>query len=132
MGRQGKGRIPQQPIKGFRPGKEPPRVRTQQAKQQLGKVSPAQERLMEMFAQRTPAESRAMIRRWGITLLAVAVALAILGAVLYVWSVVAGVVVHVLAGVVLAVWWRVRRQRADLEALAEAVGGGGKGKPRRR
>ncbi|MFW6079810.1 MAG: hypothetical protein ACODAE_09320 [Gemmatimonadota bacterium] len=126
-GQQGPGR----PMPGFRPGKEPPRVRKQRAKQQLGEVNAAQERLIEAFAERSPEQSRALIRRWLIGLLAGAIVLAVVGAVLYAWSVIAGVVVHVIAAALLFLWWRLRRQRADLEAMADVVagrGGGGGGR----
>ncbi len=110
---------------GFRPGKEPPRIRKQRAKQEFGEVNAAQERLIEAFAERTPEQSRALLRRWLVGLLAGAIVLAVLGAVLYGWSVIAGVVVHVIAAVLLFVWWRIRRQRADLEAMADVVAGRG-------
>ncbi|HUG41099.1 MAG TPA: hypothetical protein VMM12_11470 [Longimicrobiales bacterium] len=128
MARQGRGPGPQQPIKGFRPGKEPPRLRTQRAKQQFGDLSPTQERLVEVFAERTPEEARRLIRRWRIGLLAGAIALASLAAVLFAWSAIAGVVVGILAVVGLFLWWRLRRQSGDLEAMADAITGQRKGK----
>lgn len=126
MASHGRGSGPRRPVKGFRPGKEPPQLKKQRAKQQFGDVSAAQERLIELFAERSPEESRALMRRWRIALLAGAVVLAILGAVLYGWSVIAGVVIHILAAVALFLWWRLHRQRDDLEAMADAVSGGGK------
>lgn len=122
---RGRGGGPQRPVKGFRPGKEPPQLRKQRAKQQMGDVTPAQEKLIEMFAERTPEEALAMMRRWRIGLLIGAIVLGILGAVLYTWSVVAGVLVHVIAAVVLFFWWRLHRQRADFETMAEMVSGQG-------
>ncbi len=119
---------PQRPIKGFRPGKEPPELRKRRAKQQFGEVNAAQERLIEVFAGRTPDEARALIRRWQIGLLAGALVLFVLGLLLYGWSVVAGSIVHVLAIVVLVIWWRVRRQRADLETMADVISGTGPGR----
>ena len=128
MARGNRGTGPQRPVKGFRPGKEPPRLRSQRAVQDLGgQVSGSQKKLMEMFAERTPDEARALIRRWWGGLLAAAVVLAILGGVLYLWSIIAGVLVHVLAGGVLFLWWQVHRQRSDLEAVADMVSGGGAG-----
>lgn len=126
MARHGRGSGPRRPVKGFRPGKEPPQLKKQRAKQQFGDVSAAQERLIELFAERSPEESRALMRRWRIALLAGAVVLAILGAVLYGWSVIAGVLIHILAAAALFLWWRLHRQRDDLEAMADAVSGGGK------
>jgi Flp pilus assembly protein TadB len=119
-------------MKGFRPGKEPPELRKRRAKQQFGDVNPAQERLIEAFAGRTPDEARALIRRWQIGLLATAVVLAVVGLLLYAWSVIAAIIVHVLAGLVLLIWFRVRRQRSDLEAMADAISGGGPGRGRRK
>src|SRR6056297_2890852 len=105
--------------KGFRPGKEPPRLRKQQAKQQLGQVTPAQERMLELFSSRTPAESRAIIRRWKIWLFATGIALLVAGALLYGWSVIAGGVVHVLAALALVIGWRIHSQSAALGAMAD-------------
>ncbi len=126
MARHG-GQGPQRPVKGFRPGKEPPQLKKQRAKQQFGQVSGSQERLIEFFAHRTPEEARKLMGRWRIGLLAGAIVLAVLGLVLYGWSVVAAVIVHVLAGVVLFLWWQLRRQQPQLEAMADAVSGGGGG-----
>jgi Flp pilus assembly protein TadB len=129
---------PQRPMPGFRPGKEPPKLRKQRAMQQLGgEVSGSQQRLMELFADRTPQEARALIRRWWVGLLAAAILLAVLGGVLYLWSTVAGILVHVVAGGVLFLWWQVHRKRGDLEAVADMVsggktGGGSHGSRRRR
>lgn len=129
MARASRGSGPQRPVKGFRPGKEPPRLRKQRAMQQLGgEVSGSQQRLMDLFAERTPEEARALIRRWWIGLLAAAILLVVLGGVLYLWSIVAAVVVHALAGVVLFLWWQVHRKRGDLEAVADMVAGSGGGK----
>lgn len=123
---RGPGGGPQRPIKGFRPGKEPPQLRKQRAKQQLGDMNAAQERLVELFASRTPDESRALMRRWRIGLLTAAIVLAVAGVPAYAWSVIAGVVLHVLAAAVAVVWWRLWRQREGLEAMAEAVSGRGR------
>ena len=121
MARHGQG--PQRPIKGFRPGKEPPQLRKQRAKQQFGDLSPTQERLVEAFAGRTPAEARAMIRRWKNVLLGVAIVLAILAAVVGMWSVIAASIAGILAIVVFYLWWRLRRQSAELEAMADVISG---------
>ncbi len=114
----------QRPIKGFRPGKEPPQLKKRRAKEQFGEVGAAQERLIEVFAERSPQEARTLMRRWRIGLLAGAVVLAVAAAALYAWSVVATVVAGLLAVVLLFLWWRLRRQKADLEAMADAVSGG--------
>lgn len=132
MAQRGKRSGPQRPVPGFRPGKEPPQLRKRRAMERFGDVGWAQERLIAVFAERSPAESRKVIRRWTLALLAVGIVLAVAGAALYVWSVIAGVVVHVVAAVVVVLWWRVHRQREALEAMADAVGGpGGKGRVKR-
>jgi Flp pilus assembly protein TadB len=121
-GRRGHGH--QQPVRGFRPGKEPAQLRKQRAKQQLGAdANWAQKRLVESLAERSPEEARAMMRRWRMALLAVAVVLAILGLALYFWSIVAGIVVHIIAAAVLLFWLQLRRKRGDFEALADMVSG---------
>ena len=117
-------------VKGFRPGKEPPQLRKQQAKRQLGEVSAAQERLLEVFASRTPAEARALVRRWTVGVLATGVVLVVIGALLYGWSVIAGGVVHVLAALALALGWRLHSQRETLGAMADMVGAKGRGSRR--
>lgn len=123
MARHGRGRGPQRPVKGFRPGKEPPQLRKKRAKEQFGEVNAAQERLIEVFAERTPEEARTLMSRWRMALLTAAVVLAVLGALLYGWSVVAGVIVHILAAALLFFWWQLRRQREQLEAMSEAISG---------
>lgn len=114
-------------VKGFRPGKEPPQLRKQQAKRQLGEVSASQERLLEVFASRTPAEARALMRRWRIGLFVAGVVLVVAGALLYGWSVIAGAVVHLLAALALVIAWRLHSQREALGAMADMVGAKGGG-----
>lgn len=117
---------PRSPVPGFRPGKEPPRLKKQRAKQQFGdNVSPAQERLIDLFAERTPEQARTLIRRWSIGGVVTAVLLAIAGALLLTWSTVAGVIVLILAAAVLILWWRMYRRKDQLEAMADVVSGGG-------
>jgi Flp pilus assembly protein TadB len=131
MARQGRGGG-QRPIKGFRPGKEPPELRKRRAKEQYGDVSATQERLIEVLAERTPGEARRLIRRWRIGLLAGAIVLAVVAAALLAWSWIAAAIAGVLAVVLLGLWWRMNRQREALEAMADAVGGPGKGRRKRR
>lgn len=126
--RRGQG---QRQVKGFRPGKEPPELRKQRARQQFGDVSGTQQQLIELFAERTPEESRALIRRWTLGLLIGAIVLGVLAAALFAWSAVAGVIVGILALVLLVLWWRLRSQRADLEVMVDAVSGTG-GKRRKK
>lgn len=132
MARRGGGQGPQQPIRGFRPGKEPEKLRKQQAKQQFGELSPTQERLVELFAERTPEQARALVRRWALGLLITAIVLTVLAAALFLWSWVAGAIAGVLALVVFFLWWRLQRQREALGAMADAVSRRAGGKRRGR
>lgn len=132
MARQQRGQGPHRPVKGFRPGREPTHIRKQQAKQQFTNLDSRQERLVELFAERTPAESRQLMRSWRTRLLAGAAALFVLGATLYIWSLIAGITVHAIAAVVLLFWWRLWNQREALDAMADAVSGGTKSGRRRR
>jgi Flp pilus assembly protein TadB len=132
MARQGRGGGRQGPVKGFRPGKEPPQIRKRLALQQYGEVSATQERLIEMFAERSPEEAKRMMSRWRAGLLAGAVALVLVGAGLYLWTLVAGFIVHGLAVVAFYLWWRLRRQREALETMADTVAGRGKGQRKKR
>lgn len=132
MARQHGGQGPQRPVKGFRPGREPAHIRKQQAKQQFTGLDSRQERLVELFAERTPAESRQLMRSWRTRLLAGAAVLAVLGAVLYFWSLIAGITVHAIAAVVLFFWWRLYRQSDALDAMADAVSASPQGRRRRR
>ena len=116
----------QRPVKGFRPGKEPPELRKRRAKEQFGEVNAMQERLIEVFAERSPEESRRLVRRWTVGLLAAAIILAAVAVVFYVlWSTVPAIITGVVALLVAIMGWRIRRQRADLETMIDAVGGGG-------
>lgn len=128
---RGRGRGQQRPVRGFRPGKEPPQLRKQRAHQQIGgDANWAQKQLIDALADRSPAEARTMMRRWQVGALAVALALAVLGGLLYMWSIPAGVVVHVIAVAVLVLWLQLRRKRKDFEAMAELVSGGPRKKQR--
>jgi Flp pilus assembly protein TadB len=122
-GRGGRGQ--QRPVRGFRPGKEPPQIRKQRAREQLGDdANWAQRRLVDALADRTPEQSRAMMRRWRLSLLVMTVVLVALGAALYMWSLVAGIIVHLLAVVVFLFWLRLHRQQKDFEMIADLVSGG--------
>lgn len=122
-GRKGGGRPGPGQVRGFRPGKEPPHLRKQQVKQQLGEGNWAQDKLIDAFAGRTPEEARRMMSRWRNGALAAGVALAVLALVLLLWSWIATVAVGALAGVAFFLWRRLEKQRASLEALAEMLGG---------
>lgn len=131
MGR-GRGQPQQRQIKGFRPGKEPPEMRKRAARQQFGEMNKAQERLVGMFAERTPAEAMALMRRWRLMLLGGAIVLGALAIALFFWSVIAGVITVIVALVVLFFWWNLHRQQAAFEAMADAVSGQPGGKRRRK
>jgi Flp pilus assembly protein TadB len=121
-GRSGRGQQPQ--IRGFRPGKEPAHLRKQRAQQQLGPdANWAQKRLVDVLAERSPEEARAMMRRWRMVLLVGVIVLALLGAALYAWSLVAGIIVHVLAAALFLFWIQLRRKRRDFETMADLVSG---------
>jgi len=125
---QGTGGSRNRPVRGFRPGKEPPQIRKQQAKQEFGEVSASQERLIEMLAERSPEEARKLLRRWRIGLMAAGILLAIVGGLLFAWSLAAGIVVEVLALIALGLWWRMQAQREAFESMVKVVSGQGRGK----
>ena len=117
-GRQGG----QPPIKGFRPGKAPPQLKKRQAKAALGSdASWAQKQTVEAVAGKTPQEVRAMVRKWSLGLTVAGVALVAGGVFLYRWALVAGIVVHLLAAGLLFLAWRVRKQSAGLEQIAQSL-----------
>jgi Flp pilus assembly protein TadB len=112
-----------QPIKGFRPGKEPPKLRKQRAKARLGPdASWAQKQMVEAVGDRSPEEVRRMLRRWGLILALVGALLVVAGIPLYSWAVWAGALVHALAAVVLFLYFRIRRQGTQLVTMSEEIG----------
>lgn len=122
-GKKGGGQPGGQQVKGFRPGKEPAYVRKQRAKQQLGQEAPrAQERALDLVADRSPGEVRSLMNRWVTVLLVVGALLGVGGALLYDWSLAAGIVTHMLAAAAIFLWHRLRRQRNQLVELAEQFG----------
>lgn len=127
MGRRSRGREAQR-VKGFRPGREPAHLRKRAAKEQFGEMNAAQERMVELFADRTPEESRKLLGRWRTMTLALGVALSALAVLAWRWTPVAGVVVAVLAAGAFLVHLRLRAQREALEAMADAASGGRRGR----
>lgn len=112
----------QPPVKGFRPGKEPPHLKKQRAKAQLGKdASWAQRQTVEAVAGRTPEEVRATVNRWTLGLTVGGVVLALAGFFLYGWAVWAGVVVHLLAAGLLFFAYRIRKQGPALVEMAGSL-----------
>lgn len=120
MGRR-RGQGPQQQVKGFRPGKEPPGLRKAHAKNQFGDLNPAQERMVELFAERTPEESRKLISRWTTGAFVAGVVLSVLTVLAWMWTWIAGAIVGVVAGLVFFLYFRLRAQRAQFEQMADAV-----------
>lgn len=114
-------RRPTHHIKGFRPGKEPPQLRRQAVKQQFGELTTAQERMVELFSERTPEQSRALITRWLRISLAVTVALVLLAVAAWLWIPVVGIIVGVLALLAGVVYVRLFTQRKGMESMADAV-----------
>lgn len=125
-----RGQGPQRPIKGFRPGKEPPELRKRQARQQFGEMSAAQQRLVDLLAERTPEEARRLLRRQRIMLLVGGIALSALAVALSFWSIWVAAIAAVLAAAVFFLWARLHRQRESYEAMADAVSGPVRGKRR--
>ena len=112
----------QRPVKGFRPGKEPPHLKKQRAKAQLGgDASWAQKQAVEAVAGRSPQEVEAMVRRWTTIVLVAALLLAAAGAFLYAWSTVAGVLVHVLALALFFLVYRIRKHGQGLVEMARSM-----------
>lgn len=120
MGRR-RGQQQQPQVKGFRPGKAPASIRKKQAKQQMGDMNAAQERMVDLFADRSPAESRKLISRWVTGSLVAGIVLSILAVLGWSWTWIAGVPLTILATVVLFSHFRLRAQRAQLQEMAEAV-----------
>lgn len=120
--RGGRQRGGQQPVRGFRPGKEPAHLKKQRAKAMLGSdASWLQKQTVEAIAGRSPGEVGAMVRRWSLALIAGAVVLALLGALLFAWNLVAGVIVEVLAVVLLFLAYRLRNQGSGLVDVAQSL-----------
>ena len=122
MAAKKRGHGPQRPVKGFRPGKEPAHLKRQRAKAELGKdASWAQKQTVEAIAGRSRDEVRVMVRRWSLGMTLAGVLLVVLGGFLYSWTWVAGAVVHVVAGVLFVLAYRVRKQGPGLEQMADSL-----------
>jgi hypothetical protein len=112
----------QQPqVKGFRAGKQPKSLSKKALKQQMPEMNRAQEKLVDMFADRTPAEGRKLIAGWQRTSLVAGILLSVLTVFAWMWSWIAGIGVGLLAAAAFFVHFQVRSQRAQLEQMAEAV-----------
>jgi hypothetical protein len=80
-----------------------------------------QKQTVEAIAGRSPGEVGAMVRRWSLALIAGAVVHALLGALLFAWNLVAGVIVVVLSVVLLFLAYRLRNQGSGLVDVAQSL-----------
>lgn len=112
----------QRQVKGFRPGKEPPHLKKQRAKAQLGKdASWLQKQTVEAVAGRRPEEVRAMVRKWSLGLIAGALVLAVGGIFLYEVATAAGIATHVVSAALLFLAYRIRKQGSGLVEIADSL-----------
>jgi hypothetical protein len=118
-----KKRRGQQPqIKGFRPGKAPAHLKKQHAKAQLGsRASWAQKAAVDAVAGRSPAEVRAMVKKWSTAATVGALLLGVAGVFVYGYSVPGGVAVHVASALLLFLGYRVRKSGEGLVEMADSM-----------
>jgi hypothetical protein len=113
----------QRHVKGFRPGKEPPQIKKREAQARLPDDAPAvQKWLVEALIERGPEGVQKLISRFALGIGIAGAVLAIGGALLYRWSIVAGVIVQILATVVLFLWYRIRSQKGAVAVMAKQLG----------
>ncbi len=117
--RQAQGQ--QQQVKGFRPGKQPKPLTKQQLKKQMPNMSAAQERMVDLFADKSPEESKKVLARWRMIALAVGVFFSILAVIIGSWNLFAGGAVGLAAAVAFFAWLRMRAQRGQLEEMADQI-----------
>lgn len=121
MARKGR-EIQQRPhVKGFRPGKAPKKLKKKLMKQALPEMTATQQRMFDLFVERTPEESKKLIGRWLMGSLLAGIALTLLSIPAWRWSWIAGVPLTLLAGFAFFSHIRLRRQRGQLEEMAEQV-----------
>jgi len=121
MARKGR-EIQQRPhVKGFRPGKAPKKLKKKLMKQALPEMTATQQRMFDLFVERTPAESKKLIGRWLLGTLIGAIALTLLSLLAWQWSWIAGIPLTLAAGFTFFSHIRLRSQRAQLEEMAEQV-----------
>ncbi len=117
-----KRRVQQPQAKGFRPGKEPAHLKKRRAKAQLGAdASWSQKQAIDAVAGRSPDEVRSMVKRWSTGLFAGGLLLGVGGLFLYGWSTPAGIVTHVVAGLLLVLGYRVRKSGQGLADMAGSI-----------
>ena len=93
-------------------------------KQQFGEMNAAQERMLDLFADRTPEQSKKLLGRWRLWSFVGGALLSLLSVFAWTWHWIAGAVVGLLAAAVFFVHLRMRSQRASLEAMADMAAGG--------
>ena len=120
MGRRSRGRG-QQSAKGFRPGKQPKGMTKQALKRQMPEMNRAQERMVDLFMDKSPEEARKILAGWRRTALIAGIVLSLLAVLAGSWNLIAGVVVGILAAIAFFSYLRMKAQRAQLEALADQV-----------
>ena len=109
-------------MKGFRPGKEPPHLKKQRAKAQLGKdASWLQKQTVDAVAGRRPEEVRNMVQKWSLGLIAGGLLLAVGGIFLYAWATAAGITAHVVSVALLFLGYRIRKQGSGLVEIADSL-----------
>ncbi|MDG2281663.1 MAG: hypothetical protein P8L45_01015 [Longimicrobiales bacterium] len=117
-----KRRVKQPQAKGFRPGKEPTHLKKRRAKAQLGSdASWSQKQAIDAIAGRRPEEVRSMVKRWSTGLFAGGLLLGAGGLFLYGWSTPAGIVTHVVAGLMLFLGYRVKKSGQGLADMASSI-----------
>ena len=121
MARRGR-EIRQRPhVKGFRPGKAPKDLKKKMMKQALPEMSGTQQRMFDLFVERSPEESRKLIRRWLMGTLIAGIVLTVLSILAWQWTWIAGVPLTLIAGFVFFSHIRLRAQREQLEEMADQV-----------
>ncbi|MFG0304661.1 MAG: hypothetical protein ACF8Q5_00455 [Phycisphaerales bacterium JB040] len=108
-------------MKGFRPGKQPKGMTKQALKRQMPEMNRAQERMVDLFMDKSPEEAKKILARWRRTALAAGIVLSLLAVLAGSWNLIAGVVVGLLAAIVFFAYLRMKAQRPQLEALADQV-----------
>ena len=121
MGRRTRGRGQQSQMKGFRPGKQPKGMTKQALKRQMPEMNRAQERMVDLFVDKTPEEAKKILGRWRTTALVAGIILSLLAVLAGSWNIIAGVVVGLFAAIAFFSWLRMNAQRAQLEDMAEQV-----------
>lgn len=121
MGRRRSVRGQQPQVKGFRAGKQPKSLSKRALKQQMPEMNRAQERLVDLFADRSPEESLKLVGQWHRYSLLAGIVLSVLSVLGWTWSWIAGVLIALPAAAAFFIHLQIRGQRSELEQMAEAV-----------